>query len=82
MRPSPVFSRSPPMKFLKCSLAVSLLIGSGPASAGDWNQWRGPNRDGGAPETEIHWPDTLEAGNLTKLWEAKLAEGYASPIVA
>jgi outer membrane protein assembly factor BamB len=37
-------------------LAVSLS--TGPAQAGDWPQWRGPNRDGHSPDTGLlkTWP--------------------------
>ena len=48
-------------------------------SAQDWNQWRGPERDGvlrGFTTPEA-WPKTL-----VKRWAAPVGEGYSSPVVA
>ena len=50
-----------------------------PASAQDWNQWRGPNRDGQAqgfvaPKT---WPTQLQ-----QKWKVPVGIGHASPVVA
>jgi outer membrane protein assembly factor BamB len=47
------------------------------ASAADWPQWRGPNRDGISSETGLltSWP----SGGLTVVWKANgLGEGYSS----
>jgi outer membrane protein assembly factor BamB len=49
------------------------------ASAQDWPQWRGPNRDGAvrdftAPES---WPSELK-----QVWKTPVGGGYASPVVA
>ena len=48
------------------------------SSAQDWNQWRGPNRDGvvsafTAPKV---WPDTLKP-----LWKVTVGAGHSSPVV-
>jgi outer membrane protein assembly factor BamB len=53
---------------------------AGPTAAGDWPQWRGPNRDGVSGETGLltRWP----AGGPKKLWEAKGGGGYSSFAVA
>src|SRR6476661_4750340 len=44
----------------------------------DWTQWRGPNRDGAVPpEPAKPWPERLR-----QIWNVKVGEGHASPIVA
>ncbi len=51
------------------------------ASAADWAQWRGPNRDGKSPETGLlkTWP----ADGPRLVWRATgLGEGYSSVAVA
>ncbi len=54
-----------------------VLLFIGPLAAADWNQWRGPNRDGTIPAAT--WPDNFD--QLTPLWRVDLAEGYSSPII-
>lgn len=44
----------------------------------DWNQWRGPNRDGVFSDTK--WPEALE-GHLQLLWDQELSPSYSGPIV-
>ncbi len=46
----------------------------------DWNQWRGPNRDGQIAKTE--WPGSLEKGSLDQSWKVKLGPSYSGPIIA
>ncbi|MBP83199.1 MAG: pyrrolo-quinoline quinone [Verrucomicrobiales bacterium] len=46
----------------------------------DWNQWRGPNRDGVVVGGEMGFPDSLSEEKLIKLWSTPLAEGYSAPI--
>ena len=48
------------------------------AQAGDWPQWRGPNRDGTAPGAEL--PAVLPA-TLHQLWKVYVGGGQSSPIV-
>ncbi|MBX9580003.1 MAG: PQQ-like beta-propeller repeat protein [Gemmataceae bacterium] len=61
------------------SLAVGLaaLV----ASADDWPQWRGPNRDGVSKETGLlkEWP---KDGPPVRWKRADLGEGYSTPSVA
>jgi outer membrane protein assembly factor BamB len=47
-----------------------------PAPAGDWPQWRGPNRDGVSPETGLRtdWPPD----GPPVLWKAKSGVGFSS----
>ncbi|HVQ39649.1 MAG TPA: PQQ-binding-like beta-propeller repeat protein [Pyrinomonadaceae bacterium] len=49
------------------------------ANAQDWNQWRGPSRDGlvpagGAPSK---WP-----ASFRRAWRVEIGEGYSSPVVS
>ena len=48
------------------------------AQAGDWPQWRGPNRDGIAPGAEL--PAVLPA-TLHQLWKVYVGGGQSSPII-
>jgi len=60
-------------------LAVSsLLIFSIGARAEEWPKWRGPDGTGISHETGLlnEWP----ASGLKHLWEAKVGEGFSSPI--
>ena len=59
-----------------CLLALAPLSGFGL----DWNQWRGPNRDGIFPAFKA--PATWTANSLTKAWTVAVGEGHSSPVVA
>ena len=57
--------------------ALLLFITTQPVTAQDWNQWRGPSRDGSvtasrAPST---WPAAFQ-----KAWRVEVGEGYSSPV--
>lgn len=61
-------------------LLALLLIGTFPALAGDWTQFRGPLRDGISLETGLlqEWPE----GGPSLLWRANgLGKGFSSPII-
>lgn len=60
---------------LVSGLACSLAAASG-ASAQDWPQWRGPNRDARTSgfEAPATWPETLK-----KEWSVSVGDGVASP---
>jgi len=47
-------------------------------ASNDWNQWRGPNRDGSAPAPSDPkaWPE-----KLTQKWKVEIGSGYATPLV-
>jgi outer membrane protein assembly factor BamB len=47
------------------------------ASAGDWPQWLGPNRDGSSPEKVAPWKEAPKV-----LWHVPVGEGHSSPVVA
>jgi outer membrane protein assembly factor BamB len=41
-----------------------------------WQQWRGPNRDGITNLLPRQWPE-----QLTKQWQIQIGEGHSSPVV-
>ena len=47
-------------------------------TAGDWNQWRGPQRDGQSPASAL--PRVL-VGNVQLVWERPHQPRYGGPIV-
>jgi outer membrane protein assembly factor BamB len=47
--------------------------------AADWNQWRGPSRDGQVPKSK--WPDSLGEQSLKQTWRIDLSPSYSGPIV-
>ena len=47
--------------------------------AQDWPQWRGPNRDGVAPDAKL--PDPWPA-QLRPAWQALVGAGYSGPVAA
>lgn len=50
------------------------------AAPTDWNQWRGPNRDGIAAGFKA--PSVWTQQSLVKVWTVSVGEGHSSPIVA
>ncbi len=48
-------------------------------SAADWNQWRGPQRDGIASGFKA--PATWSPEALAKKWTVTVGEGHASPVI-
>ena len=69
------------MKRLAALFGIFVLGSSGlTASAGDWPQWRGPQRNGVSPETGLltEWPKT----GPKLLWQvADIDYGYSTPSV-
>src|SRR5436309_5554175 len=61
-------------------LLALLCLPAGPARAGDWPQWRGPDRDGVWSETGIL--ESFPPGGLKPAWRAPIGEGFSSPVVA
>jgi len=59
-----------------------LVLFVSPAHAGlqtqNWNQWRGPNRDGVGDAAAL--PADLPS-ELTKVWSVTVGEGYSGPLV-
>ena len=59
------------------ALAMLAAAAALPASAQDWPQWRGPDRDGAASfETPATWP-----GSLEQRWQVEVGFGYATPVL-
>jgi outer membrane protein assembly factor BamB len=68
------------MKFLYQVIFVLIAIGlTQPVMAQDWNQWRGPARDGSvtAASSPTTWPASLKP-----VWRVEIGEGYSSPVVS
>lgn len=64
----------------RCLLTLSIWLALSPLDvpAADWPQWRGPNRDGTAPDFAVpkQWPE-----KLTQRWQITVGEGHSSPVV-
>lgn len=69
----------PPMTYRTLSIALLLFGISQTTLAQDWNQWRGPSRDGvvSAANTPASWP-----ASLRRTWRVEVGEGYSSPVVS
>lgn len=73
-------SHSITLRLLALSLLWTLTQATG-AFAGDWSQWRGPNRDAKSQETGLL--ESWSADGPPLAWEAKgLGDGYSSLAVA
>jgi len=54
------------------------IVGADPCTAADWPDWRGPNRDGTSPETNL--PERWSPGGENLLWRAPYP-GRSTPII-
>lgn len=65
------------MKLL--SSVILILVSAQILSAQEWNQWRGPARDGSvaAKNAPRMWPEQLRQS-----WRVEVGEGYSSPVVS
>ena len=61
-------------------ITLAALLVTLPVDAGDWAQWRGPNRDGHAGPGE-KLPDKLPA-DFSPTWKIPSGGGFSSPVVA
>ena len=61
-------------------VAAIHLHADGAGNKNDWNQYRGPDRNGISKETGwlAKWPE----GGPTRLWEKSVGRGYASVSVS
>ena len=57
-------------------LAIASMLSTA-LSASDWPQWRGPARDGQAPDAPAEWPAELQ-----RAWSIEVGEGHSSPVTA
>ena len=57
--------------------ALLLFITTQTTTAQDWNQWRGPSRDGSvtAARAPSNWPAAF-----SRAWRVEVGEGYSSPV--
>src|SRR5215207_6985187 len=74
------FLMNPGMPSRSSLFVVASLLAVAIASGSDWNQWRGPNRDGVAPAFKA--PTTWTAESLAKGWTVTVGEGHSSPLIA
>lgn len=59
-------------------VCVALLLFGCTLSAQDWNQWRGPSRNGAVPAASTPaWPAAWK-----RAWRVDVGEGYSSPVVS
>ncbi len=68
------------MRFLYQIIFAVVVFGLTQTVRGqDWNQWRGPARDGSVPAASApaNWPASLK-----QVWRVEIGEGYSSPVVA
>jgi len=67
-----------PTAAVLAAFAVLTVVLGHVTEAADWNQWRGPNRDGLVPDFQApkSWPTKL---NLQ--WKVELGSGHSSPVV-
>jgi len=79
-RGSAVYIAQPPMKSLAPAPLFALILTASIASAADWPQWRGPNRDGAVTDPK-HKLEKLPA-EPKALWKIPAGPGQSSPIVA
>jgi len=65
----------PPLAFTVVVLVIAVHQS---LSAQDWNQWRGPSRDGVVPSFTAPktWPEALKP-----VWKATVGVGHSSPVV-
>lgn len=65
------------MKIISSCALVFILVQL--TSAQEWNQWRGPSRNGNVSDTNAPqtWPESFR-----EVWRVEIGEGYSSPVVA
>jgi outer membrane protein assembly factor BamB len=56
------------------------MLTAAPLAAADWPDFRGPNRDGIYPDSDI--ASTFPAGGPPLLWEKQIGAGFANPVVS
>ena len=62
------------LAFLSISVFTSVMISA------DWEQWRGPDRDGAWNETGII--STFESPKLEPVWSSPIGAGYSGPTIS
>jgi outer membrane protein assembly factor BamB len=61
------------------AIAFLFFVITQSATAQDWDQWRGPSRDGLVPaaNTPSKWP-----ASFRRAWRVEVGEGYSSPVAS
>ncbi|MFN0108236.1 MAG: PQQ-binding-like beta-propeller repeat protein [Blastocatellia bacterium] len=62
------------------SLYLHSAVGAKPDATQDWNQWRGPSRDGQVKGAD--WPETLAGNYLELAWQIPLGPSYSGPVTS
>src|SRR5277367_4441443 len=63
---------------MRIAIAAVVLWSAGSAlTAADWDEWRGPHRDGTLIAEPKAWPE-----KLNQKWKITVGEGHSSPILA
>jgi outer membrane protein assembly factor BamB len=62
---------------MRTVLFVSLVVGSAALPAGDWPQWRGPQRDGHGAVSVTSLPKEFKP-----VWKLPIGPGFSAPIVS
>src|SRR5262249_3679925 len=70
---------SPRIAMTRFGTVVLLVLLAQAVNAGDWPQWLGPKRNGGASDKVAAW----KKGEAPRpLWKKAVGNGYSSPVVA
>ena len=75
-----VSMRSVAALFAASLLAIGSIAPGSLATAEDWPQWRGVNRDG-VLSSDVELLDQLPAGKMPRRWSVPLGAGYSGPTV-
>jgi outer membrane protein assembly factor BamB len=66
------------MKSLTAGFSLFLCITS--LCPAEWNQWRGPSRNGDIQPSE--WPAGLDESRLQRVWRQEIGQGYPGPVLS
>jgi outer membrane protein assembly factor BamB len=65
----------------RVALLAAIVVCGSVVSAQDWNQWRGPARNGSVTAASTpKWPAAGQ--NWKRAWRVDVGEGYSAPVVA
>jgi len=60
-------------------LFSGFVVSKAQSSVSQWNQWRGPNRDGHVDAQD--WPERVSGDSFSLQWSHPLKESYSSPVL-
>ncbi len=61
------------------ALVLSAACSAAWSDDNDWDQWRGPNRNGFVPGGQ--WPSSISETNVVQKWRVPLGESYSGPLI-